>query len=87
MRSQAPGTVPSEHEQLGYVDLMWCIVTVNYAIICLCLPPNVYYKLVLFPANKMATEKVVWHLWADSLVLAIQNNSGQSDRSMHKPHT
>ena len=29
--------------------------------------------------NKMATERVVWYLWADSLVLAIPNNSGQSD--------
>ena len=27
----------------------------------------------------MATERVVWYLWADSLVLAIPNNSGQSD--------
>ena len=30
-------------------------------------------------ANKMAAERVVWSLWADSLVLAIPNNSGQSD--------
>ena len=30
-------------------------------------------------ANKMATERVVWYLWADSLVLAILNNSGQSE--------
>ena len=30
----------------------------------------------------MATERVVWCLWADSLVLAIPNNSGQSDRCM-----
>ena len=28
----------------------------------------------------MAAERVVWYLWADSLVLAIPNNSGQSDR-------
>ena len=30
----------------------------------------------------MAAERVVWYLWADSLVLAIPNNSGQSDRCM-----
>ena len=27
----------------------------------------------------MATERVVWYLWTDSLALAILNNSGQSD--------
>ena len=30
----------------------------------------------------MAAERVVWCLWADSLVLAIPNNSGQSDCCM-----
>ena len=33
-------------------------------------------------ANKMAAERVVWYLWANFLVLAIANNSGQSDRCM-----
>ena len=27
----------------------------------------------------MATERMVWYLWAESLVLAIPNISGQSD--------
>ena len=39
--------------------------------------------LVLFPshpsANKIATERVVWYLWGNSLVLAIPNDAGQSD--------
>ena len=30
----------------------------------------------------MAAERVVWYLWANSLALAIPNNSGQSDRRL-----
>ena len=33
-------------------------------------------------ANKMVAERMVWYLWANSLVLAIPKNSGQSDQCM-----
>ena len=76
------------HYKYGYTVLIliskWNLTTIQQGIV------------VLFPAhhftNRMATERVIWYLWTDSLAhhRCISNNCSQSDHCLviclPKPH-